>query len=82
MELPTRTAKILSVFSREDLIDLDDRQIEIAIELFNKYNYIFAKDGYDLGCASNTQHVLYVGDHPPILFKTTLPVSKRGISYF
>ena len=65
MELPTRTTKILSVFSREDLIDLDDRQFEFASELFNKYKHIFAKDDYDLGCASNTHHVLDVGNHPP-----------------
>ena len=57
IELPTKTAKILSVISREDLIDLDDRQFEIASELLNKYKHIFAKDDYDLGCASNTQHV-------------------------
>ena len=43
MELPTRSAKNLSVNSREDLIDLDDRQSEIASELFNKYKHIFAK---------------------------------------
>ena len=36
MELPTRAAKLLSVFSKKDLIGLDDRQFEIASELFNK----------------------------------------------
>ena len=66
MELPTLIAKKFSESSREDLIDLDDCQLAIAFELFYKNKHIFAKDDYDIGCASNNQHVLDVGDHLPI----------------
>ena len=41
-------------------------QFEAASKLFEKYSHIFAKDNYDLGYATNVQHVFNIGNHPPI----------------
>ena len=65
--LPTKSeSKVLSIIKREDLAELTAEQFKVASDLFLRYKHIFAKDDFDLGCATNAQHVLDTGDSPPI----------------
>ena len=66
MDLPASGPGVFPILCREDVANLLEDQFIEASKLFEKYSHIFAKDNFDLGCATNVQHVLDIGNHPPI----------------
>ena len=66
LDLPASGPGVFPILCSEDVANLLEDQFIEASKLFEKYSHIFAKDDFDLGCATNVQHVLDIGDHPPI----------------
>ena len=69
MDLPASSPGVFPIICHEDVANLLEDQFIEASKLFEKYSHIFAKDNFDLGFATNVQHVLNIGNHPPIFLR-------------
>ena len=45
------------------------------MELFRKYEKLFALDNFDLGCAQNVEHTINTNDHRPIAMRPFVEVN-------
>ena len=56
----------MSIIPQETLTGLKEREKDQAMDLFEQYRDVFAKDDYDLGKALDVSHTIETQGSPPI----------------
>ena len=64
--LPSPPNQVLSAIPRDSLLGLSEQEKDQAMNLFDQYKEVFAKDDYDLGKAVGVEHTLDTQGHDPI----------------